>query len=107
MLILPKRCVNPIQGATDRERRDVPPIFGATALLFYSSGFHQKLRQLRHVGRNPPRLVFCVVIDLSQMSLWMIHRLRSAVHRNCGGHIHAVFICVAPLFCKGEGSSKQ
>jgi hypothetical protein len=26
---------------------------------------------------------------------------------NCGGHIHAVFICNARLFCMGKGSSKE
>ena len=41
------------------------------------------------------------------MSLWIIHRLRCAVHRNCGGRIHAAFTCIAPLFCVGEGSSKE
>jgi len=28
-------------------------------------------------------------------------------HRNCGGHIHAVFICNATLFCAGKGQLKE
>jgi hypothetical protein len=28
-------------------------------------------------------------------------------HRNCGGHIHGVFICNATLFCEGARASKE
>jgi hypothetical protein len=49
------------------------------------------------VGRNPPGFVFCIVIDLSQCRSIIIE----CVLPNCGGHIHAVFICNARLFCGG------
>jgi len=26
----------------------------------------------------------------------IIHRVHSSGHRNCGGHIHAAFTCIAP-----------
>jgi len=29
------------------------------------------------------------------------------VHRNCGGHIHAVFICNATLFCGVRAAHKE
>jgi hypothetical protein len=31
----------------------------------------------------------------------------SVSHDNCGGYIHAVFICNARLFCMGKGGSKE
>jgi len=53
MLILPKRCANPVQGATDRERRDVPSIFSATAPLFILAASAKT--PAFAVGRDPPR----------------------------------------------------
>jgi hypothetical protein len=41
------------------------------------------------------------------MSPLINHRVRFAAHRNCGGSIHAVFICNATLFCVGKGGSKE